>query len=188
MEIVELFKKQPYRRPGRKKGGGHGRIETAFRRVVFFSFASSSDALVAVIALLSYLNASIDDSPRLRLPRRRGMRKKSSGENLRMGIARRLTLNGLETIYPFRSGGRQSRCRFAATRKTNRARVGRRSGKRRLAMRCSRVAVAALESSHVPESVLESFGAGENSGGRPLFAASREKALNASVRYARKFQ
>lgn len=76
MEIVELFKKQPYHRPGRKKGGGHGRIETAFRRVVFFSFALSSDALVAVIALLSYLNASIDDSPRLRLPRRRGMRKK----------------------------------------------------------------------------------------------------------------
>lgn len=78
MEIVELFKKQPYHRPGRKKvGGGHGRIETACRRVAFFSFASSSDALVAVIALLSYLNASIDDSPRLRLPRRSGMRKKT---------------------------------------------------------------------------------------------------------------
>lgn len=68
------------------------------------------------------------------------------------------------------------------------ASVGRRSGKRRLAMRWSQVAGAALESSHVSESVSESFGAGENPGGRPLFAASREKALNASVRYARRFQ
>lgn len=56
-------------------------------------------------------------------------------------------------------------------KRTALASVGRRrSGKRRLAMRWGQVVGAALESSHVPESVSESFGAGENPGGRPLFA------------------